>query len=81
VPTFLFNAQDDPFFDHESGESFPKEHDIGDAPVLFKALKHGGHCGFLDFDGFLERRVPYLPRQIARFFSHVRDTHAETNES
>lgn len=74
VPTLIINARDDPFFDHQSGLSLPTPEQIGDAPITLNITNHGGHCGFLDRQGF-ERRAPsYFQREFARFFEHVRQS-------
>lgn len=73
VPTYVINARDDPFFDHESGGKFPTANQIGDAPVLLNVTEHGGHCGFLDKEAFQSKGPCYFQREFARFFAHVRD--------
>lgn len=79
VPTYLINARDDPFFDHVDdargnlSKSLPTVENIGDAPVLIYLPPHGGHCGFVDSDGWNQRRAMYGAREMARFCAHVRD--------
>ncbi|CAN8062918.1 unnamed protein product [Agarophyton chilense] len=72
VPTYIINAADDPFFDHQCGASLPTSQDIASAPVLLNVLDHGGHCAFLDQSSFRQETPGYFQSEFARFFSHIR---------
>lgn len=74
VPTLIINARDDPFFDHQSGLSLPTPEQIGDAPIILNITDHGGHCGFLDRQGFESKAPSYFQREFARFFEYVRQS-------
>lgn len=74
VPTLIINSRDDPFFDHASGLSLPTAEQLGDAPILMHVTEHGGHCGFLDKQGFHKQAPCYFQREFARFFVHMRDS-------
>ena len=74
VPSFLLTARDDPFI---AVEPFEELRDKVPAHVTIRVLSHGGHLGFLGWDGaggirWAERRLvdwilhPYLPRHPSR---------------
>ena len=71
IPTLLINSRNDPFFGHEDGRSLPTAEQIGEAPVKVVVTNSGGHCGFVDYDGFYRRRPLYFPRISTSFCMHV----------
>ena len=52
VPMLLITAQDDPFVPFEATRASGVERNPA---ILFKAPKHGGHCGFISDQGGSER--------------------------
>eukprot|EP00554_Chaetoceros_debilis_P006274 CAMPEP_0194078144 /NCGR_PEP_ID=MMETSP0149-20130528/4614_1 /TAXON_ID=122233 /ORGANISM="Chaetoceros debilis, Strain MM31A-1" /LENGTH=473 /DNA_ID=CAMNT_0038759343 /DNA_START=79 /DNA_END=1500 /DNA_ORIENTATION=- len=75
VPTYVLNAEDDPFFNKDK---FPWEKDAtqgGIAPLKLSRTEHGGHLGHLfhiqenDEDGVPS--TSFMPVELARFIGHV----------
>jgi uncharacterized protein len=75
VPSLVVNAVDDPFIE-ETG--LPNEQDLAEAPVRLVYHDYGGHCGFISEDdtGDLEEHERWLPKELARFLTHVEGHHA-----
>lgn len=74
VPTFVLNAEDDPFF---NPDKFPWDKDCengGKAPLKLVRTQHGGHLGHLFHMLGNDSTTPvssFAPMQLGRFLAHV----------
>lgn len=76
VPTVLMNSLNDPFFGH-TPECMPTSEEIGDAPVRMVVHDSGGHCGFLDYEGFHPLEPMYYQRVCADFCAYLHEASSD----
>lgn len=76
VPAILMNAMNDPFFGH-TPKCIPTREDVGDAPVRVVVHETGGHCAFLDYDGFHQTKPMYYQRVCADFCAYVHEASSD----
>lgn len=75
VPTIIINSMDDPFFGHfRLKDPLPSSSEIGEAPVQMVVTNCGGHCGFFDYETYLDADCGYFQREIAKWFAFVRES-------
>lgn len=65
IPTFLLNAQDDPFL---TPECFPYEIAKNHKYLRMEAPRKGGHVGFVNFN---KEKEYWLEKRVPQFFANV----------